>query len=83
MASEAVPESTPVVELKVRPAGNAGAIEKNLVPRPVEVSAVVAVIGAPTRPVTVWVPGDSVAVPETAMVMVAVADVAPSDTVTV
>ena len=83
MAAVAVPERTPVAELKVSPAGNAGAIEKNLAPRPVSVSAVVAVIGAPTRPVTVWVPGDSVAVPETAMVMVAVADVAPSDTVTV
>ena len=83
MAAVAVPERTPVAELKVRPAGNAGAIEKNLAPRPVSVSAVVAVIGAPTRPVTVWVPGDRVAVPETAMVMVAVADVAPSDTVTV
>ena len=82
MASEAVPESTPVVELKVRPAGNAGAIEKNLVPRPVEVSAEVAVIGAPTRPVTVWVPGDSVADPETAKVMVAVADLAESENLT-
>lgn len=52
-------------------------------PRPVEVNAVVAVMAAPTRPVTVWVPGESVAVPETAMVMVAVAEVAPSETVTV
>ena len=83
LAAVAVPESTPVDELNVRPAGRAGAIEKKGVLRPVAVNAVVAVMAAPTRPVTVWVLGESVAVPETAMVIVAVAEVVPSETVTV
>ena len=83
MASVGVPESTPVAELNVSPAGNAGVIEKYFAPSPVSLYAVVAVIAAPTRPVTVWVPGVSVAVPEIEMVIVAVAEVVPSDAVTV
>lgn len=83
MASVGVPDSTPVDELKVNPAGNAGAMTKYSLLKPVSVYAVVAVIAAPTRPVTVCEAGEMVAVPVTVMVMVAVADVAPSVAVTV
>ena len=82
-ASVGVPDNTPVDELKVNPAGNAGAMTKYSLLKPVSVYAVVAVIAAPTRPVTVCEAGEMVAVPVTVMVMVAVADVAPSVAVTV
>ena len=47
------------------------------------VYAAVGVIAAPTRPLTVCDAGEMVAVPVTVMVIVAVADVAPSVAVTV
>ena len=82
-AAVGVPESTPVDELNDNPAGSAGAIEYNGLVKPVVVNAVVAVMTAPTRPETVCDDGESVAVPFTVMVTVAVADDVPSVAVTV
>ena len=57
-AAVGVPEITPVMVLKLRPAGKAGLMLKVGVPvKLLALSALVAVSAALTWPLTVWLPG--------------------------
>jgi len=65
-AAVGVPDTTPVVVLKVRPAGKAGTIENDFVRvNSASVYAVVAVIAVPTVAVTVCVAGEMLGAADT------------------